>query len=434
MHRTRRFHTIEALLAFVQTNAQLEVPRLTAGRRKFFRQINRWWFESSHEASEIPALVLLPDPTLNLTLPYARDEISLALTIAHRRYYGRQQVDQLANTFGVSPILLDRPVTALSGGERLLIALCKTALLSEVAKRAYLCNPTFWLDSRNRESAGRLFERLAARSIDLDTLLLDGEAVIPPDTIDYPGNRSLAMPWTLSTDQLVIRFPEVHFPQYTPETRIKFFTETPRLELTSPTLLEGPNGVGKTSLSKILSGVIQPDKGTFLIQSAGYTGNARLFMQDSLDHIFGESILAHFERVFRYDADRRKAALGLFNKFSDKFAQFFLDDPERGALGPREAPETLLQCKLALLAERIASEPPLLVLDEPGWGLSRPVTGLFVELACSCARERKIPVIIISHHVAWVSDKINSILTLKNGSDSSGEVVEIRSRRLEFGD
>jgi ABC-type glutathione transport system ATPase component len=60
-----------------------------------------------------------------------------------------------------------------------------------------------------------------------------------------------------------------------------------------------------------------------------------------------------------------------------------------------------LQAKMVLAAERIASKPSLLILDEPSRKLCKPLAIELIAAICEQAHKQNIPVLIISHQTDW---------------------------------
>ena len=78
-----------------------------------------------------------------------------------------------------------------------------------------------------------------------------------------------------------------------------------------------------------------------------------------------------------------------------------------------------MQAKISLIAERLATRPPVLVLDEPGWGLSGPIARKLVETVCRVAGDLKVAIVLISHHARWWQGMVHSHCHLsKEGKDS----------------
>lgn len=411
------FRSYEEQLQHLSGEAGAWTPTLTAGRRPFFADFNRW-FWGSDDADHSDRYVMLPNPSYNLSLPYPRDEIAVALTAARGLAPEDGEIAAHATRYGFPAALLVRPTVALSGGEQALLSIAKAAAYAERKRHLYLVSPTFWLDNKNHIRVRQLIDEHCQRGGEVKVLLLEGES-IDGYGVQSPGAapEHLQLPWQLAVDGPEIVFPEVSFPRYTDEYRIRFVTDTKNLALVSPVLFRGPNGVGKTCFAKCLAGLLRPEMGNVMSQVAGYVDAAagRIVFQDSILQLFGESILDHLERVFRYDSLKREEVLPLYHSFEDQLADRILADPRAGVIGPRGEPRTLLQCKLALLAERLVVGPPILILDEPSWCLSKPVARLFVELAVEEARKRKTAIILISHQHQWWSGLVGSIVEFERG-------------------
>jgi energy-coupling factor transporter ATP-binding protein EcfA2 len=72
------------------------------------------------------------------------------------------------------------------------------------------------------------------------------------------------------------------------------------------------------------------------------------------------------------------------------------------------------------------SETPLLILDEPGWCLSRPVARAFVETVVEIASEKKMAVAIISHQKGWWAGMIEDTLNLSPDSNSNQVLISLK--------
>jgi energy-coupling factor transporter ATP-binding protein EcfA2 len=419
------FTSLESQIDALRSQTHLTVPRMSGGRQSFFEDVVGWL--NTFDEGEIRELdVIIPtDPSLALTLPYPRDEISLALTVA-KIEFTESSLEDLFLSYGLSSKLITRPTVALSGGERLLLAFLKADILSAKAASLILCSPTQWLFRGNYHYLDKLINKYVSSGKPVTALFLEGEP-LPQSLANQLASKACPtiptsnINWRLTIKELEISYPPARFPMESRGETISYIPKELSMDLKSPTILAGDNGIGKSTFARVLSGQLRPARGFAEASTAGFEGLARYVFQDSIDQLFGESIRDHLSRVFRFDEIRREAVLSLFDGLQEEMANYMLKDPSLGILGNRNNPDTLLQAKLALIAERLTSKPPLLILDEPGWGLSKSVARVMLSSVCAKATAQKTAVLFISHAPDWWSDIAASEITLTR----SGEYVQI---------
>jgi len=424
------FNTYEELLDFLSRETRFNPPRLVEGSSKFLGKFTHWLFSFEDTLSEdISWKCIYPDPNFNLSYPYPVDEVGVAVLLAEFTA-GMESLD-LLKQFEIADSTARREIATLSGGELLLVSFAKAAAYTGITSKIFICSPTQWLHPSKYYLLQKLIDIYEENQKDVTLLFLEGEEykgysshLIPAASAQYDPKIPLdAIPWNISFNDLKIVFEEQLFPKKTPFHEINYQPQNLNAEIFSPTLLTGDNGIGKSIFVKMMNGMVKPSQGSLSIRCLGNEGAARLLMQDSLDQLFGETIDDHFSRVFKYDKERGKNAKELFQAMLDRIKEMVSEDALLRNLKLIAATDdtlvTILQIKLALVAERLESRPPLLILDEPDWCLSRMVNRLFVSVVIEHAHRLKVPVLIISHLEDWYAEIFNSKLEFTRGTDFS---------------
>ncbi|MGH2801472.1 MAG: ABC transporter ATP-binding protein [Thermoleophilaceae bacterium] len=206
---------------------------------------------------------------------------------------------------------------------------------------------------------------------------------------------------------------------------------TAGVEAGSVTALIGPNGAGKTTLMNMASGVTRPDRGAIRFRGQDVTrwaahriarlGMARTFQNIELfrDMTVRENVLAG--RHARMSAGLLAAALRLPRHFADERDGRRFVSELLGRLGLDEVadePATSLPYGLerrAELARALASEPALLLLDEPMAGLSREESEE-VGATIRALVGGGLTVLLVEHEMETVMALSDRVLVLDHGT------------------
>jgi branched-chain amino acid transport system ATP-binding protein len=189
----------------------------------------------------------------------------------------------------------------------------------------------------------------------------------------------------------------------------------------------GPNGAGKTSLFNLLSGLIRPTAGTVMLDGRDVThaapharahaGLGRTFQLSSVFprlsalenvRLAAEASLGGTMRIWRR-ASRVRAAV--------ERAHWALD---RVGLGARKlVPAAALaggERRKLEVAMLLASDPRVVMLDEPMAGVSSEDVPELVEVIGALHRDEKKTVLMVEHHIEVVTGLAERVAVMHHGA------------------
>jgi manganese/zinc/iron transport system ATP- binding protein len=182
----------------------------------------------------------------------------------------------------------------------------------------------------------------------------------------------------------------------------------------------GPNGAGKTTLVRTLLGLLPPVAGTVVFPERRKPRFGYVPQRASVDLSFPLTafdvtlmgrygLIGPLRRPSRADREKALAALadvGVADLASRAFHALSGGQRQR-----------------VLVARALASDPEILVLDEPTNGLDLPAERSMMDLVASFT-SRGIGVVLVSHHLGVVSDYVTDLALVAG----PGEPVEIGPR------
>ncbi len=189
----------------------------------------------------------------------------------------------------------------------------------------------------------------------------------------------------------------------------------------------GPNGAGKTSLFNLFTGIYRPTAGTIELRGKDITHQATfLRIREGIGRTFQVSSLFPLLSTLENTRLAAEAALGGTLR------------PWRRALGNREALERAraalarvgLEDKARVpagglshgdkrrleIAMLLASDKPVLLLDEPMAGLSAEHVPRLVELIRSVHEQERKTVLMVEHHMDVVTGLAQRIAVMHHGA------------------
>jgi ABC-type branched-subunit amino acid transport system ATPase component len=194
--------------------------------------------------------------------------------------------------------------------------------------------------------------------------------------------------------------------------------------------LIGPNGAGKSTLFGVVSGLVRPHSGRVMLDGADITavrptararaGIARTFQRLELfdeltvrQHV----IVAHRTRRHRMSVWRDLVGLGRSGDANEREVvattlallglESVADEPVHSL--------PLGTGRLVEMARAIATEPKIVLLDEPSSGLASSDTQQLAQVIARLRHERSIAVLLVEHDVEMVLGLADDVYVLDFG-------------------
>jgi len=207
--------------------------------------------------------------------------------------------------------------------------------------------------------------------------------------------------------------------------------------------LIGPNGAGKTTFFNMLTGVYKPTAGKIVFQGEDVTGkpphaitargvgrtfqNIRLFQHmTSLENVLvGMHARLHanlFQSVLRTPAVKREEARARERARELLAFSGLARDEEELARNLPYGDQRRLE-----VARALATEPKLLLLDEPTAGMNPQETVAFLDFVAKLREERPIAILLIEHDMKVVMGASERVTVLDYGEKiAEGRAAEVQ--------
>jgi len=173
----------------------------------------------------------------------------------------------------------------------------------------------------------------------------------------------------------------------------------------------GPNGGGKTTLLKVILGLIKPTRGNVTVlgnppeksrRFIGYVPQITQFDRNFPVTVLDVVLMGRLGRkglLGKYSEEDRKVAYKALK--SVEMLEF--EDKQVGKLSGGEL-------QRVLLARALASDPKILLLDEPTASIDEPTKTELYELLKNL--NQKITIILVSHDIGVISSYVDKIACL----------------------
>lgn len=182
----------------------------------------------------------------------------------------------------------------------------------------------------------------------------------------------------------------------------------------------GPNGSGKTTLLRALLQLLRPLEGT--ISFAGGLRFGYVPQRDTVDALFPVPV----EEIVLMGRYPRLGPLRRPRSEDRAVARRCLDHVGIGELARHNYPELSGgQRQRVLIARALATEPDVLVLDEPTHGMDMPSEHSLLGLVRHLHRDHGLAVVLVSHLLGSVADSAERIAILAEGRVEEGPRAEM---------
>jgi zinc transport system ATP-binding protein len=177
--------------------------------------------------------------------------------------------------------------------------------------------------------------------------------------------------------------------------------------------LIGPNGGGKTTLIRLLLGMLQPTAG--LVRIAGLAPSKAVRRGDVIGYLpqnppISSRLPLSVRQVVRLGLAGKTGMLKSYSRDDLDFADSLLD--RVGVSSYADRPVSALsggELQRVYIARALAPRPRLLLLDEPTTGIDRGGQHRFIDFIQDLKRELGLTIIFVSHDlraVSSISDRI----------------------------
>jgi branched-chain amino acid transport system ATP-binding protein len=189
----------------------------------------------------------------------------------------------------------------------------------------------------------------------------------------------------------------------------------------------GPNGAGKTTLINLLTGLLEPDEGSVVLDGKEITDmspdervHAGLVRSFQVVHVFEEMTVRENLRTAVLSAEGLTSSLFSFSDEHDAVeeavdelvARFRLEDEEHMVADKLPHGDR----KLLDVAMAFGLDPEYLLLDEPTAGVSAQETEYVIQTIVEASEARGVTTVAIEHDMDIVSTYADRVVALHQGA------------------
>ncbi|MEK4230007.1 metal ABC transporter ATP-binding protein [Solibacillus sp. FSL H8-0538] len=180
--------------------------------------------------------------------------------------------------------------------------------------------------------------------------------------------------------------------------------------------LLGPNGSGKSTLLKLILGLLKPMSGEIHL----FEENANMFKNRELigyvsqkSNAFNSGFPATVEEVVKSGLTKKVGLFKLMPKDANERVHIALQSVGMAQFAKRNIGQLSGgQQQRVFIARALVAEPKLLILDEPTVGIDHENVQAFYDMLAHLNAEHNMTMIIVTHDVDTVSNRISHVACL----------------------
>lgn len=180
----------------------------------------------------------------------------------------------------------------------------------------------------------------------------------------------------------------------------------------------GPNGGGKTTLIKIILGLLHPTEGTIKLFGKDHHDFKEKYRIGYVPQRVAQADKNFPATVFEVVRSGRVPRLGIFSRFTKEDTRAVERAMEIAGItryrDTRVGDLSGGERQRVFIARALASEPDVLILDEPTVGVDIGAQKVFYQFLNELNREQHLTIIFVSHDIDVVSEETRTVLCLNH--------------------
>jgi zinc transport system ATP-binding protein len=171
----------------------------------------------------------------------------------------------------------------------------------------------------------------------------------------------------------------------------------------------GPNGGGKTTLIKIILGILKPQSGEVRILDS--TGKQKIGYIPQRINFSSEYFPATVEEVISSGLTSQNLSFSVnATKVQNIMVKFDIQKLAKKLISQLSGGEK----QKVFIARSMVADPSILILDEPTVAIDTPSQSEFYDFLRDVNKNTGVTVVLISHDISMVATEVNKIFFLNN--------------------